>query len=163
MVSNFKSDRQRKKVMAELSKNQPRSQTRPTIIGRIRAGEKAVAKRIRKRFRPTTQELAEQRGARIKKEAEELKEAKRRTRQLELEAQVESEREFVRRREEKARQKLKEIDIARRERTFAGRVLKAERRIITRGVEAVKERISQRPRKRARRKPKEETGFFGIK
>lgn len=145
----FDSDKQRKAFFAKRNRGNPRTDTKPTIIGRLR-----------KRFKPTPEELAKQRGARIKKEAEALKEEKRTTRQLELELKVEAEREKVRVREEEARARLKKIDIARREKTLAGRVLKAERKIVARGIKAVKKGIAT-PKRRKRKVP-EQTGFFGI-
>ncbi len=152
----IKNDKQRKAMFARMNQNQPRAQTRPTII-----------QRIRRRVKPTPEELRAERGRRLSREAEELRRARIRTQQLELEANLERERERVREREERARLELKRIDTARREKTFAGRVLRVERAVVRRGVEAGRRAIQARrakPRKRRRRvAPREEVGFFGIR
>tara|TARA_Y100000310_G_scaffold39183_1_gene36763 strand:- start:5035 stop:5484 length:450 start_codon:yes stop_codon:yes gene_type:complete len=147
----FHTDKQRKAVMAKLSRGKSRSDTSPTVIGRLR-----------KRFRPTPKELRKQRGLRIKKEAEELRKQRLRTQQLELEAKVEAERESLKAREERARARLKQIDKTRREATFAGKIMRAEKKLITRGVKAV---LTPRPRPKRRRKapaPAPEQEFFRI-
>lgn len=157
----FKSDRQRKAVMAKLTKGNSRSNVSPSMNKPM---PKSIRERLRRRFRPTAEELAEQRGARIKKEGEALQRERATLRQLELEAGVESEREKVREREERARAKLGKIDIARREKTFAGRVLKAERGLVMKGVKVIKKELAKKPRKsRARKAPREEIGPFGIR
>ncbi len=107
----FRNDKQRKAVMAKLNSN-TRSNNQPTVLGRLR-----------KRFRPTAQEQAVQRGVRIQTEAEALRLERLRTQQLEAEARVESERQSVRARERQARTTLAEIDRERRSRTFGGRVI----------------------------------------
>lgn len=158
----FKSDKQRKKVMATLSKNQPKSNIRPTILGRLRTGERAVQERLRKRFKPTSQELARQRGARLQREAESLKLERQRARQLELEANVEAERETIRTREREARRRLTEIDRARRERTATGRLVARGRELGAVGLRRLAQ-PAKAPRKRKRpRKQPEPQGFFGI-
>lgn len=159
----FSSDKQRKAVMAKLSKGKARSNVSPTMNQPM---PPSIRERLRRKFRPTVEELRKQRGERIKKEAEALKEERARLRQLELEAGVETEREAVRTREEEARAKLRKIDIARREKTFAGRVLKIERGLVKKGIAVAKKELAKKPRKtraRARARPaREETGFFGI-
>ena len=151
----FRSEKQRKGFFA--SRGNTRSNVRPNI---------SIRERLRKRFRPTQEELAKQRGARLKREAEELEQAKIRTQQLELEAGVERRREDVARRERQARQSLREIDIARRERRLApireaGRRVAVAGRVVGAGL--AKAERATRPKKRRRAKRQEaETGFFGI-
>ena len=120
-MTPFKSDKQRKKVMAELSKGNLKSATRPTFIGKIKAKEKIIAEKLRKKFRPTEEESRQQRGERIAREAKALKEEKLRSQQLITESEVEAEREAVREKELKARKKLKEIDKERASRTITGK------------------------------------------
>ncbi len=148
-------DKQRRAMFAKM-KNQPRAETRPSVVGRIRG-------RLRKRFRPTADELAVQRGARLEREAESLAQERRRVRQLELESRVESEREAVRQRETEARRKLSEIDRARRERTIAGRLVTRGRQLARTGAERLAQPAPRpRSRKRRARPEPEDTGFFGI-
>lgn len=157
---------QEKAMFAKKNQGTPRAETKPTFLGRLRSGEKAVAERLRKRFRPTAEELRIQRGKRLQTEAKDLEQAKLRTQQLELESKVEREREKVRTREDTARQQLKEIDVKRREKTFGGRVLKAERRLVSAGLKKLAE-TPKRPRRRKRQaqadpEPEDDSGFFGI-
>lgn len=165
----FKSDKQRKKVMAELSKNQPRADTRPTFIGRLKAGQRTVSERLRKRFRPTAQEQIQERGARLAREGESLRQERIRTRQLELEARVEAQREDVLAREREARKRLSDIDRARRDRSVTGRAVARGKQLARTGLQKLKEAEARqpkpraRPRARARAEPaQEEGGFFGI-
>jgi len=151
----FHTDKQRKAVMAKLKGNSTRSDTKPTIIGRLR-----------KKFRPTAEEQVQARGARIKKEGEELEEEKRTARQLQLEAKVETERERVGAEIREARGKLRKIDVERRERKLAP-LRKVESRIKGGFIQLKKASAKARARERARPRPREapareETGFFGI-
>lgn len=150
MVNNFKSDRQRKAVMAKLNQGTTRAETRPSIIGRLR-----------KKFRPTSEELAKQRGARIKKEAEALERERLTTQQLEAEARLEIERESVASRQREARQRLKDIDVARRERRLAP-LRAGVARLKEAGVAVAKATAPKPQRRRKARPKKEEPGFFGI-
>ena len=145
----FKSDRQRKAVMAKLNEK-ARSPTSPTILGRLR-----------KRFRPTSEELAEQRGARIKREGEALKQERITAEQLELESKLETEREKLRGRQEEARARLSEIDATRRGKTLTGRALKKGVELGKIGFEKFTKPAPARKRTKRRKAP-EETGFFGI-
>ncbi len=153
----FRNDRQRKAVMAKLNQsNQPRSPNQPTFIGRIR-----------RRLRPTPEELTQQRGARIQREAQELQSQRQRTRQLELEAQVESARETEATRERRARQTLAEIDRARFQRTRAGRAVTRGRELAVVGIQRLRQqartaRARPTKRKRRARPQREEAGAFGI-
>ena len=160
----FSSDKQRKAVMAKL-KGRTRSNTNPNII---KGNFKAIRERLRKRFKPTAEELAEERGARIKREAEALKLEKRRAEQLELEAKVESEREDIRKKETEARKRLAEIDRARRERTLTGRAVVRGRELARIGLKKLAEPVPA-PRRRKRKitskvssKNDGGTAFFGI-
>ena len=155
----FKSDKQRKAVMAKL-KGQTRSDVNPNII---KGSFKNIRERLRKRFKPTAEELAKERGARIKREAEALKLERRRAEQLKLEAKVETERESVRKEETEARVKLAEIDRARRDRTLAGRAVIKGKQLARIGLKKLAEAPRQPKRRpKARKAQKEEPGFFGI-
>jgi len=156
----FNSDKQRKAVMAKL-KGTTRSDVNPTIV---KGNPDGIKERLRKRFRPTAQELAEQRGTRLQKEAQQLSLQRQRTRQLELEARLETERESVRKREQTARATLADIDKARFQRTVAGRVVARGREL---GRAGIKKLTAPAPRRKIRAKPKrvkpeKETGAFGI-
>ncbi len=148
----FKTDKQRKAVMARLNQpNQPRTENQPTLIGRVR-----------RRLRPTPEELAQQRGARIQREAEQLRQQRSRVRQLELEAQVESERESVAQRERTARARLAEIDRARFQRTRTGRVTARARELGRTGLQRLQQAQRQPRRRKRRARPEPQVGFFGT-
>ncbi len=149
----FKSDKQRKAVMAKMNQpNQPRSPNQPTFLGRVR-----------RRFKPTPEELAQQRGARIQREAQQLQQQRQRTRQLELEARLETEREGVRQREQTARKRLSEIDKARFQRTFTGKAVTRGRELGRAGIQRLQQEAAKPKRRRRRAKPQREpAGPFGI-
>lgn len=149
----FHTDRQRKAVMAKL-KGSSRSNTNPNFLGKIKG-------KLRKKFRPTSQELAEQRGARLQKEAQALEEEKRTARQLELEAKLEVEREIVRARSREARAKLSAIDAERFSRTKAGQAVSLARKGIKAGVARGREALAE-AQKAPRRKRKKKSSNGGV-
>tara|TARA_Y100000034_G_C6776219_1_gene346603 strand:+ start:249 stop:767 length:519 start_codon:yes stop_codon:yes gene_type:complete len=156
----FKSDKQRKKVMAELSKGNLKSATKPAFIGKIKAKEKIIAEKLRKKFRPTEEESRQQRGERIAREAKALKEEKLKSQQLITESEVEAEREAIREKELKARKKLKEIDKKRASRTIIGKAVSETKRLLDNGLDKT---ISPLENKRKRKvKTSKQTGFFGM-
>lgn len=156
----FKSDNQRKAVMAKLNSGNTRSQVKPSLIGTVKG-------KLRRKFRPTEAELQEERRARIAREQKQLEEEGQRAKLLEAEAKVETARQAVRAKETEARARLAEIDAERFARTRRGKVLALGKRGLKAGVTAGRKALaeSQRPaprRKGKKKKEVEQTGFFGI-
>ena len=134
--------------MAKLKGN-TRSNTRPTLLGRIR-------KRFKKK---TSAELTKERGLRLQREAMALEEERKTARQLRLEAQVEAEREKVREETAKSRARLAKIDVERAGRTRRGRAIKFIRE---KGAEAIKQARKPPRRRRKAKRQEREIGAFGI-
>ena len=166
----FKSDRQRKAVMAQL--NQPKASVSPQVTTDKNGLGKAIRERISKfklaRERKATQKARKRIASELKSQASEAKKARR----LEAELKLEQSREKIRSRIEKAQAEFKKIDAARREKTIGGKVLRAERAIAKKGIELGKrgikrfkevERAKFKRRRKRKRTPRETIAPFGIR
>jgi len=168
MVMNFKT-RKRDKRVFPVEASPQRSNITPEMMNQPPGRLARVREVFRRRFRPTGQELAEQRGVRLQREAESLKEERRRARQLELEANIEAERERIASKTRRASARLKEIDVERRERRLAP-IKRRARQIFEAGKTVSQVALGpgeptpppRRPRRKARRAPREQVGAFGI-
>lgn len=120
----FKSDRQRKAVMAQLNKGQSKAPSKPSIIGRIKAKEMEILEKLRKRREKKGKE-------RIAKELEALRKEKITAQRLRAELEVEQAREAVAVQRAETQAKFKKIERARRERKLAPIRAKIKRAIET--------------------------------
>ncbi len=102
----FNSDKQRKAFFAK--QGTLRSKVLPSISGRI--------KNIKEKLRQRQEKIGRER---IEKEKMLLKQEQKQAQRLQQEADVEIQREMVTQQRIKAQQKLKDVEIARRERKLA--------------------------------------------
>ncbi len=146
----FKSDRQRKAVMAQM--NQPsRSATKPSIIGRIRIAEQKLEQRLRERRERKGKE-------RTARELEALKRERITAERLRQELEVEQAREAVAQQRRETQSEFRKIEKARFARSKTGRAVAVARAGAKLGIAKIRAEAKKKPRKKARR----ETGFFGI-
>ncbi len=168
-MPHFKSDRQRKAVMAKLTATS-KVDIAPKIVSRNPDGlGKSIKEKIRE-FKAKRAIAAEKaRLSRIKTELQAQKAEAKQARELESELAVEKSREAIRIRKEKAQAELRKIDIARREKTIAGKILKAERAAARKGIELARVGLKKlaeqqrKPRKIKKVRPEKGISFFGIR
>jgi len=148
----FKSDRQRKAVMAKLNQGQTRSDTKPSILGRLKAKEKELLGRLKqRRERKGKERIAKQLEAQ-EKEAKQLK-------RLQAELALEQSRERIGTQRREAQAEFKRIEKERFARTKTGGVIA----LAVKGIKQAEARARARPKPRKKRgRPVQETGFFGI-
>ncbi len=161
MASDFKSDKQRKAVMAKLKGN-PRSDVKPSFFGKLKAKEQAIKKKLIARREKKGRE-------RIEKEIEATKRERIQLERLQTELKVEKAREDVARQRRETQAQFKEISKARRARKLAPLVQAGKRAVATgKRIAATGKAIEKatRPkkvkRKRARPQPQQEQDFFQI-
>lgn len=154
----FKSDKQRKAVMAKLNQGSTRSDVKPTFIQRTKG-------RLRRKFRPTEQEVEEDRLKRIRKEQQALESEGRVLKQLEAEAKIEQARESVAKRRRETQAEFTRIERERFARSKRGRAVAFARKGVAVGIKKFRESAKQ-PKQPTRKKrkapPKEDVSPFGI-
>lgn len=146
----FKSDRQRKAVMAKLTGG-TRAETRPTIL-----------ERIRRKVRPTPEEREITGKERIKREKEALEKEKITAERLRQELEVEQARESVAEQRRETESEFAKLERERFARTPRGRAVALARRGVAVGIKRLKEAQARKPKRRRKAPKKEEPGFFGI-
>lgn len=146
----FKSDKQRKKVMAMFSGNQTRSDIKPSIIGRITG--------LKQKLRERREEKGRER---IEKEKISLEQEKITEKRLEKELKVEQAREEVAQQRRETQAEFSRIERERFARSKKGKAFALAKKGAAIGLRKLLEPPKRKPRAK-RKKTQEETGFFGT-
>ncbi len=159
----FKSDKQRKAVMARLN-IQP-AQTKPTIIGRLRGAEKRFVQKIKERKERKRLETETKGRERIAREQQALEKERVTAQRLRQELEVEQARETVAMQRRETQAEFSKLERERFGRTRRGKAVALARKGVAVGIQKLRASAKQpkQPRRRRRRiPPEEDTQPFGI-
>ncbi len=157
----FKTDKQRKAVMAKLNINQTKSQTRPSIIGRIRGAEQRLVQRIKERRQAKALETERKGRERIVREQQALEKEKITAQRLRQELEVEQARETVAEQRRETEAEFSKLESERFARTKRGKAIALARKGVTIGIKKLRQAPARKPR-RKKAPRREEPLPFGI-